>query len=30
VNFTIGFKFLGTLCSVLGRTYRDTVHAIVA
>jgi CRP-like cAMP-binding protein len=30
VNFTVGFKFLGTLCNVLGRTYRDTVHGIVA
>jgi CRP-like cAMP-binding protein len=28
LNFTVSFKFLGTLCSVLGRTYRDTVHAI--
>jgi CRP-like cAMP-binding protein len=29
VNFTISFKFLGTLCSVLGRAYRDTVQSIV-
>jgi CRP/FNR family cyclic AMP-dependent transcriptional regulator len=28
LNFTVSFKFLGTLCSVLGRTYRDTVHSI--
>jgi CRP/FNR family cyclic AMP-dependent transcriptional regulator len=28
LNFTVAFKFLGTLCSVLGRTYRDTVHSI--
>ena len=30
VNFTVSFKFLGTLCGVLGRTYRDTAKAIVA
>lgn len=30
LNFTVSFKFLGTLCSVLGRTYRDTVSAILA
>ena len=30
LNFTVGFKFLGTLCGVLGRTYRDTVNAILA
>jgi CRP-like cAMP-binding protein len=29
INFTVSFKFLGTLCSVLGRTYRDTVQSIV-
>lgn len=29
LNFTVSFKFLGTLCSVLGRTYRDTVNSIV-
>jgi CRP-like cAMP-binding protein len=29
VNFTVSFRFLGTLCSVLGRTYRDTVDGIV-
>jgi CRP-like cAMP-binding protein len=28
VNFTVSFKFLGTLCSVLGRMYRDTVQSI--
>jgi CRP-like cAMP-binding protein len=28
LNFTVSFKFLGTLCNVLGRTYRDTVHTI--
>ena len=28
LNFTVSFKFLGTLCSVLGRTYRDTVNSI--
>jgi CRP-like cAMP-binding protein len=28
LNFTVSFKFLGTLCSVLGRTYRDTANAI--
>jgi CRP-like cAMP-binding protein len=30
LNFTVSFKFLGTLCSVLGRTFRDTANAIVA
>jgi len=30
INFTVGFKFLGTLCGVLGRTYRDTVDQIIA
>jgi len=30
INFTVGFKFLGTLCGVLGRTYRDTVHQVIA
>jgi len=30
LNFTVGFKFLGTLCGVLGRTYRDTANAIRA
>jgi CRP-like cAMP-binding protein len=30
LNFTVSFKFLGTLCSVLGRTYRDTANAILA
>ncbi len=28
LNFTVSFKFLGTLCGVLGRTYRDTANAI--
>jgi CRP-like cAMP-binding protein len=28
VNFTVGFKFLGTLCSVLGKTLHDTVERI--
>jgi CRP-like cAMP-binding protein len=30
LNFTVSFKFLGTLCGVLGRTYRDTAKAILA
>jgi CRP-like cAMP-binding protein len=30
LNFTVSFKFLGTLCSVLGRTYRDTANSILA
>jgi CRP-like cAMP-binding protein len=30
LNFTVSFKFLGTLCGVLGRTYRDTANAIRA
>lgn len=30
LNFTVSFKFLGTLCGVLGRTYRDTANAILA
>lgn len=30
LNFTVAFKFLGTLCGVLGRTYRDTVRAVIA
>jgi CRP-like cAMP-binding protein len=30
MNFTVSFKFLGTLCGVLGRTYRDTVRAVIA
>ncbi|MCA1828580.1 MAG: Crp/Fnr family transcriptional regulator [Myxococcales bacterium] len=30
LNFTVSFKFLGTLCSVLGRTYRDTATSILA
>lgn len=30
VNFTVAFKFLGTLCGVLGRTYRDTLLNIIA
>jgi CRP-like cAMP-binding protein len=30
MNFTVSFRFLGTLCSVLGRTYRDTVRAVIA
>jgi hypothetical protein len=30
LNFTVSFKFLGTLCGVLGRTFRDTANAIVA
>ena len=29
LNFTVSFKFLGTLCAVLGRTYRDTCAAIL-
>lgn len=29
LNFTVGFKFLGTLCGVLGRTYRDTARQLV-
>jgi CRP-like cAMP-binding protein len=30
LNFTVGFKFLGTLCGVLGRTYGDTVRQVIA
>ena len=30
LNFTVSFKFLGTLCGVLGRTYRDTANSILA
>ena len=30
LNFTVSFRFLGTLCGVLGRTYRDTANAIRA
>jgi CRP-like cAMP-binding protein len=30
LNFTVAFKFLGTLCSVLGRTYRDTIQNVIA
>ena len=30
VNFTVAFKFLGTLCGVLGRTYRDTLLNVIA
>lgn len=29
LNFTVSFKFLGTLCAVLGRTYRDTVNGVL-
>ena len=30
VNFTVAFKFLGTLCGVLARTYRDTLLNLIA
>ena len=30
LNFTVGFKFLGTLCGVLGRTYEETVRQVIA
>ncbi len=30
LNFTVGFKFLGTLCGVLGRTFCDTARAVIA
>jgi CRP/FNR family cyclic AMP-dependent transcriptional regulator len=30
VNFTVAFKFLGTLCGVLARTYRDTLLHIIS
>jgi len=30
LNFTVGFKFLGTLCGVLGRTYGETVQRLIA
>ena len=30
VNFTVGFKFLGTLCQVLGRTFKDTAQNVAA
>jgi len=30
LNFTVGFKFLGTLCGVLGRTYGETVRQLIA
>lgn len=29
LNFTVGFKFLATLCGVLGRTYRDTAVKVM-
>lgn len=29
LNFTVGFKFLGTLCGVLGRTFREMADAIL-
>ena len=28
LNFTVAFKFLGTLCGVLGKTLHDTVERI--
>jgi len=30
LNFTVGFKFLGTLCGVLGRTYGEMVRQLIA
>ena len=30
LNFSVAFKFLGTLCGVLGRTYRDTLLNVIA
>ena len=30
LNFTVSFKFLGTLCGVLGRTFRETAEKILA
>jgi CRP-like cAMP-binding protein len=30
LNFTVSFKFLGTLCGVLGRTLRDTAAKVMA
>jgi CRP-like cAMP-binding protein len=30
LNFTVSFKFLGTLAGVLGRTYRDAANSIMA
>jgi CRP-like cAMP-binding protein len=30
LNFTVAFKFLGTLCGVLARTYRDTLLNVIA
>lgn len=29
VNFSVAFRFLGTLCAVLGRTFADTAEGIV-
>lgn len=29
MNFTVSFKFLGTLCGVMARTFRDTANQIV-
>ena len=29
LNFTVSFKFLGTICGVLGRTYRETAQKII-
>jgi CRP-like cAMP-binding protein len=29
VNFTVSFKFLGALCGVLGRTFRDTAQRVM-
>ena len=30
LNFTVSFKFLGTLCGVLGRTLRDTTQKVIS
>ena len=30
LNFTVSFKFLGTLCSVLGRTLRETTQKVIS
>lgn len=29
LNFTVAFKFLGTLCTVLARTFRDTAKQVI-
>lgn len=30
LNFTVAFRFLGTMCGILGRTFADTAREAVA